>query len=105
TSSLIFTSAATAGDAIINVATGGLLQFQGNSSGGSSQVTLTGTGVADFSGSLGPGNNGINGIHSLNSASTTSSVYLGDTTLAISNGGTFAGTISDCGPTGRQCIG
>ena len=101
---LTFQNAATAGDAVINVDNNGLLQFQGNSSGGTAQLNLSGTGVASFSASLGPGNNGINTIGSLTGANT-SFVYLGDTTLAIGNGGTFAGTISDCGPTGRQCTG
>ncbi len=36
---LTFQNAATAGDANINIASGGLLQFQGNSSGGTSQLT------------------------------------------------------------------
>jgi fibronectin-binding autotransporter adhesin len=105
---LTFQNAATAGDAIINITSGGLLQFQGNSSGGTSQLSLSGTGVADFSGSLGPGNDGINGVASINSTivnGSSGSIYLGDTTLVVSNGGTFAGTISDCGPTGRQCSG
>ena len=101
---LTFQNAATAGAAVINVDNNGLLQFQGNSSGGTAQLNLSGTGVASFSASLGPGNNGINTIGSLTGANT-SFVYLGDTTLAIGNGGTFAGTISDCGPTGRQCTG
>ena len=52
---LTFQNAATAGDAVIIVDNGGLLQFQGNSSGGTAQLNLSGTGVASFSASLGLG--------------------------------------------------
>jgi len=105
---LTFQNAATAGDANINIQSGGLLQFQGNSSGGTAALNLSGTGVASFSASLGLGNNGINTIGAINSTAVggnSGSLYLGDTTLIVTNGGTFGGTISDCGPTGRQCTG
>ena len=102
---LAFQNAATAGNAIITTNSGGRTTFSGNSSGGTAQFNLATGGVLDFSGSLGLGNNGINTAASINNISGTGgSIYLGNTALVLSSGGTFGGVISDCGA-GGQCSG
>ena len=81
----------------------GLLQFQGNSSGGTSQLNLSGTGVADFSGSLGTGNNGVINIGSISGSS--GSIYLGNSTLVLGNSGTFGfGGVISSAPSGALVL-
>ncbi|HYA06023.1 MAG TPA: autotransporter-associated beta strand repeat-containing protein, partial [Xanthobacteraceae bacterium] len=101
-SQLTFENAATAGDAAINVGSGGAAIFLGNSTGGTAQFTTSGNGIVDFSDTAGPGSNGN---VTAGSIAGSGAVYLGSNTLTVGNSSnqTFSGVISSCGTSGTSC--
>ena len=103
-SPLSFNNASSAGNAIINV-TAGTVQFLGNSTPGAAQFNAANAGaVFDFSGTIGPGSPGLISAGSISGAGA---FYLGANTLTAGGNNlstTVSGVISDCGPTGLDCV-
>ena len=93
---------ATAANAVIT--NNGLVDFVGQSTGGNAQVINNAGAVIDFSGSTGPANDGRLSIGSI---AGPGNVYLGANQVTLGGNNlstTISGVISDCGPTGAECL-
>ena len=97
-----FLAGSTAGNsAIFNE---GTLLFANTSTGGNAAIANSAGGLVDFSSSTGPANDGKLTIGSIAGAGN---FYLGLRELSVGGNNlntTVGGTISDCGPTGTQCL-
>jgi outer membrane autotransporter protein len=93
----------TAGNASIVTNSGGTVLLFDNSTGGAAQFTTNAGGIVDFSGTVGPNNDGKLSAGSIAGAG---SYYLGSNQLTVGSNNldtTVSGVISDCGPTGLEC--
>ncbi|HEY0568551.1 MAG TPA: autotransporter domain-containing protein [Xanthobacteraceae bacterium] len=101
---LSFLEFSTAGTAMITTNSGAGTAFFDNATGGTARFITNAGGTLDFSSSTGPNND-----HKLTAGSLAGagSTYLGANQLSVGGNNlnsTVSGVISDCGPTGTQCI-
>jgi autotransporter-associated beta strand protein len=94
----------TAGNATITTNSGAGTAFLNNATGGTAAFITNAGGTLDFSSSTGPNND-----HKLTAGSLAGagSTYLGANQLSVGGNNlnsTVSGVISDCGPTGTQCL-
>jgi outer membrane autotransporter protein len=108
TASVIFLGSSTAGSATINL-NSGFLFFNGSATGGNAAINnFSSDGWVDFSNTTGPF--GPSGAANLTVGSLNGSglFFLGANELTVGSNNlntTVSGVISDCGPTGSDCLG
>ena len=101
---LSFNNNSTAGNAIITTNNGGLTQFNDNSDGGIARFITNAGGIVDFSNTGGPAGDGNISAGSIAGAGN---YFLGSNQLTVGGNNlstTVSGVISDCGPTGVECV-
>src|SRR6516162_5665514 len=101
---LSFNNNSTAGNAIITTNNGGLTQFNDNSDGGIARFITSAGGIVDFSNTGGPVGDGNISAGSIAGAGN---YFLGSNQLTVGGNNlstTVSGVISDCGPTGVECV-
>jgi autotransporter-associated beta strand protein len=103
-STLRFFEASTAGNAIITNNSGATTFFLDNSTGGNARLIANANGTVDFSQTLGPAGDKKVSAGSIEGAGT---YFLGANQLTVGSNNlntTVSGVISDCGPSGTDCI-
>jgi autotransporter-associated beta strand protein len=103
---LTFNETSTAGNATIttNASVSGRTSFRDHSTGGNARLIANANGIVDFSQTLGPAGDKKVSAGSIEGAG---SYFLGSNQLTVGSNNlntTVSGVISDCGPSGMDCI-
>ncbi|MBV8111234.1 MAG: autotransporter domain-containing protein, partial [Hyphomicrobiales bacterium] len=99
-----FNNNSTAANAIITTNNGALTQFNDSSTPGNAQFITNAGGIVDFSNTGGPAGDGNITAGSIAGAGN---YFLGSNVLTVGGNNlstTVSGVISDCGPTGAECV-